>query len=276
MRAVSDSAMLTFRCNICGSQCEAQRSELSREAPSCATCGSTVRMRSLIYMLTKELFGRPMAIDDIDPPRPDIEGIGMSCWDGYALRLPHRVKFTNTYYHQAPFLDITDIKPEQHGTLDFIISSDVFEHVQAPVQRAFDNARRMLKPGGVLVFSVPWFPAHWWKRHSIEHFPELHDFKIAEEGGKWILHNVTAAGVEQRFDDLIFHGGPGSTLEMRVFSRWALIRHLKRAGFVDITFHDKDVPEFGLHWPHAWSTPLTARAPSRKWLLGNRRTVGER
>ena len=34
--------------------------------------------------------------------------------------------------------------------------------------------------------------------------------------------NWTADGRIETFDDLVFHGGPGSTLEMRVFSEDAL------------------------------------------------------
>lgn len=46
------------------------------------------------------------------------------------------------------------------------------------------------------------------------------------------------SGKHEDFRDLVFHGGPGSTLEMRVFSRESVIDNLGKASFVDIRFHD--------------------------------------
>ncbi len=71
-----------------------------------------------------------MAISEINPPRPDLVGIGMSCWDGYVAPLSHRLAFKNTFYHQEPKVDITNIDQGMVGTLDFIVSSDVFEYVE--------------------------------------------------------------------------------------------------------------------------------------------------
>ncbi|MGH9903496.1 MAG: hypothetical protein ACRD68_16940, partial [Pyrinomonadaceae bacterium] len=79
-------------------------------------------------MLSTELFGESLALTDF-PERRDISGIGMSDWDGYAAPLALKLGYQNTYYHQEPKLDITSIEPALESTLDFIISSDVFEHV---------------------------------------------------------------------------------------------------------------------------------------------------
>ncbi len=43
------------------------------------------------------------------------------------------------------------LDPKLEGQLDFVISSDVFEHVPPPVDIAFENTRRMLRPGGLFV-----------------------------------------------------------------------------------------------------------------------------
>jgi len=56
---------------------------------------------------------------------------------------------------RQPYLDITQPHPDQYGTYDFILSSDVFEHVAIPVERAFEEAFRLLKPHGVLCITVP-------------------------------------------------------------------------------------------------------------------------
>ena len=216
-------------------------------------------MRSIVQVLTTELFGRSMSISEIAPPRPDIVGIGMSCWDGYAVPLAHRIGYTNTYYHQPPLLDITDIDPSMEGTLDFVISTDVYEHVAPPVSLAFTNTKRLLKPDGVFVFSVPFSHPGGEMHPTQEHFPNLFKYEIIEADGKFTLKNTTRSGEVEHFDNLVFHGGPGTTLEMRVFSEWSLLAELEQAGFQEVTIYsDSDLPH-GIYWKNKWSVPVSAR-----------------
>ena len=72
----------------------------------------------------------------------------------------------------------------------------------------------MLRQGGLLLLTVP----YGLQPETIEHFPELHEFTLVERDGGCELHNLTKSGVRQTFRNLVFHGGRGSTLEMRVFS----------------------------------------------------------
>jgi len=55
-RAVGRDAADTvaFRCNICAAACRVAPASLSRETPSCAKCGSTVRMRAIVHLLTTD------------------------------------------------------------------------------------------------------------------------------------------------------------------------------------------------------------------------------
>lgn len=265
-----DKQHVTFKCNICGTDQNVDIARLTREEPSCETCGSTVRMRSIVQVLTRELFGKSMTIAEIDPPRPDIVGIGMSCWDGYAAPLAHRIAFRNTYYHQEPRVDITDIRADMVGTLDFIVSTDVFEHVEPPVSRAFVNARRLLKrasksqPGGVFVFTVPYFHPGEEGVVTTENFPGLHKYTvIKQDGAEPILRNVRKDGSIEYFYHLCYHGGPGETLEMRRFSEWSVLEELKAAGFNDITTYRNDDLEFGIRWPFRCSAPIAARVVKR-------------
>jgi SAM-dependent methyltransferase len=158
-----------------------------------------------------------------------------------------------------PKLDISN--PEVPENLvqasDFIISSEIFEHVVPPVRRAFENTFKMLKPGGILVLTVPY--GTW--TETIEHCPELYDFTIIADNESYRLENVTRSGEAQEFHDLVFHGGPGSTLEMRVFAEAALLQHLAEAGFEAITVHR--TPDFphGIWWLEPWAFPLSARRP---------------
>lgn len=245
---------LNYRCNICGSACHQFAGALRREAASCTSCGSTVRMRAMIHALSCALFGRGIALPDF-PETTGIKGIGMSDWDGYAVPLAKKLGYLNTYYHQEPRLDITNISGSDAGSVDFIISTDVFEHVCPPVSVAFANALAMLKPGGAFVFSVPYTRSG----ETIEHFPDLHDFRIEERDGKRILLNKTREGVEQTFPDLVFHGGPGDTLEMRLFSESGLLRELADAGFQDVSIMREPCFEFGIWHATDDSLPIIAR-----------------
>ena len=246
---------IRFRCNICGRTDNAPSERLSREQVSCR-CGSTVRFRSIVHVLSLELFGTSMAIPDI-PKRSDLVGLDMSGAATYAHPLERRLGYINTFLHKPPFLDITAPAGEWMSRCDFLISSDVFEHVAPPVSRAFENSLLLLKPGGVLILTVPYRPAG----KTVEHFPELHDFRLEDRDGRRSLINTTLDGRVQEFDQLVFHGGEGETLEMRVFSLPDLIEELQGAGFVEIRVHDAPVPEFGILWPQKWSLPISARRP---------------
>lgn len=267
--APENNAPHNFQCNICNANNIVPPEKLTREEPTC-TCGSTVRMRSIIHALTMELFGKSLNISDIDPPRPDIVGIGMSCWDGYAIPLAHRVAYKNTYYHQEPFLDITNIDPAMEGSLDFIISTDVYEHVAPPVSIAFENTLRLLKPNGVFIFTVPYFHTGEKRVQTTEHFPDLHNYDLQESENGYRLVNTTRKGETQIYEDLVFHGGPGTTLEMRVFSEWSVLRELKRAGFNDLTIYGAPEPKHGILWPLKHSMPIAARVKRDKkfWQFG--------
>lgn len=249
------AAHVRFRCNLCGASQAVAPTRISREVPSCDACGSTVRFRAMAHLVVLEVLGTAAALPDLAPQR-GIRGVGLSDDDRYARPLARLFDYTNTYYHQAPRLDIADPPAEWHGRFDFVVASDVFEHVLPPVDRAFAGARALLKPGGVLVFTVPFSL----EPDTVEHFPELCDWRLEERAGTWRLHNVTRDGRAQTFDRLVFHGGPGSTLEMRLFSRDALLRNFEAAGFARVRIAAEACPGFGIEWPEPWSVPIVAYA----------------
>lgn len=255
---VSASGTLFFRCNICGANCDILLDRLERETRSCESCGSTPRYRALIRALTLALFKKPIALPDLERHR-EITGLGLTDWDNYATRLAEKFTYQNTFYHQEPKLDISDPAITRHliSSQDFIISSDVFEHVAPPVDKAFRNAWTILKPGGVFVLTVP----YGLQAETIEHFPDLNDYGVVSQEVSYVLRNVTTAGEIQEFRELVFHGGPGTTLEMRVFAQDDLLRRLSQTGFDEVYIHR--TPDFahGIWWPEPWSLPITARKP---------------
>ena len=253
--ALAPEAIVPFRCNLCGTRNVVAFAQLARETPSCAGCGSTVRFRAIAHVLTTELFGADATVVDL-PKRKDIVGIGLSDAPAYALPLARKFRYTNTYFHTEPRVDIANVPPEMCGRYDFLIASDVFEHVAPPVSRAFVNARRILKPGGVFVFTVPFEL----EGDTVEHFPDLADFRTVEANGRWTLYNRTRDGRDEAFGDLVFHGGTGTTLEMRVFSRAALEREFDEAGFSSVRVAAEPCLARGIVWPDSWSVPMVARA----------------
>jgi len=249
---------VAFQCNICGARCRVDKDQLQREVASCNGCGSTPRARAIIRALSLGLFNQNLILPNF-PESRDLSGLGMSDWDGYAVRLAETFRYTNTYYHKEPKLDISspEVPKYLEQSSDFIISSEVFEHVVPPVSQAFENTFKMLKPGGVFVLTVPYGT----KTQTLEHFPELHDFTLTADAGTYRLENVTQSGEIQEFQDLVFHDGPGTTLEMRVFAQAGLLRNLAEAKFEAITVHCTPDLEHGIWWPEPWSFPLSARRP---------------
>jgi SAM-dependent methyltransferase len=244
---------LAYACNICGAANVARIETLERETRSCHRCGSTVRSRSMIDLLSRALFGASLPIPRF--PRDSRKcGVGLSDSHVYALRLARKLAYVNTYYHQAPRLDACSPDPALHGSCDFVLASDVLEHVVPPVDAAFSGIHSMLRAGGVLVGSVPYSL----KQATTEHFPHLHAFHIDGRPGARRLHNRRRDGVEETFDALVFHGGDGATLEMREFSRASLTAELEAAGFSRIRFAEEDVYEWGIVWLKPWSIPFVA------------------
>lgn len=74
---------------------------------------------------------------------------------------------TSHYYKDVPHgqykgphrsEDLTALTFADH-TFDIVISCDVFEHVFNP-DKAYAEIARVLKPGGMHIFTLPWIPAH--------------------------------------------------------------------------------------------------------------------
>lgn len=247
-----------FVCNVCGHLNRDIPLEhiQSREYQSCGYCRSSLRMRSVMHALSLELFGRAMTLPEF-PEDKSIAGLGMSDWEGYADRLKSKLGYVNTFYHTEPRLDITNVPETAAGTQRFLISSDVFEHIPvSALDAAFSNSRKLLRPDGVFIFTVPFVK----EGETREHFPRMHDFRIIETNGKRFLYNRTVSGEEEIFDDLCFHGGDGMTLEMRMFSEPDLKRRLHEAGFSSVRVYTDHVPDYGILWPMDWAVPIAARA----------------
>jgi hypothetical protein len=248
----------TFICNICGGSClrlpQGDGAGLGRETQNCPVCGSTLRLRALIALLSQELFGVLLALPEF-PVLKGIRCIGMSDAPDLARRLAEKFDYTNTFYHQAPRFDVTNPDERDRGRYDFILSSEVMEHVPPPVERAFATLHSMLKADGFLLLTTP----YTLEEKTTEHFPDLYDYTLAAPSGKTVLVNRRRDGSIEVFENLVFHGGHGSTIEVRVFSEKSLREALLQEGFDEIHFATENYPEFGVEHAEAWSLPIAAR-----------------
>jgi len=255
---------MPFQCNICGGSSDEDPRRFNREKPTCAACGSSLRSRSLTYLLSLELFGAGIPLPSF-PTLKEVCGLGLSDWEGYARRLAEKFDYRNTFFHQAPRFDINDPPAGSDGQYDFITAAEIFEHVPPPAAAAIANAFRLLKPAGVLVMSVPWLL----DGETREHFPNLYHFEVVNLGGAPVLVNRRSDGGVEVFDSLSFHGGHGSTVEMRVFTLPSLLDNLRAAGFAEIKILREEEPRYGIVRVEDYSLPIAARkgpfAFPREW-----------
>ena len=244
-----------FRCNVCGRANRAPAGGLDRERPSCASCGSNVRVRGLLLALSEELLGTNLALPEF-PRIKSLRGLGLSDSPQYADLLAEKLDYRNTFFHREPYFDITRVDEGQLGRYDFVLASEVFEHVPPPAEVAFANAFRLLREGGVLVFTVPYSldPA------TAERFPGLHEYGLARVGGSTVLVNRTREGELRVTDDLVFHISFGDpALEMREFSEADLKSRLVAAGFSEVRIFSEDYAPYGIVRAENWSLPIVAR-----------------
>lgn len=243
--------MVAFTCNVCGAWNRVER--FATEPASCA-CGSNVRVRALVHLLSMELFGQSLPLPDF-PRLRAIRGLGMTDKPGYAEILAEKFTYTNTQFDRPPRFDLRERHPELEGSFDFILAADVLEHIAPPVERALEEACRLLKPYGFFGVTVYCNP----QDRLREHFPELHEYRVVPLGDTAVLVNRRRDGSLEVREDLVLHGGSGATLEMREFGISALSAALLGAGFREVFCLAEDLPEIGVLFDADVSQPLVAR-----------------
>jgi len=78
--------LIHFACNVCGA--ENAVASLPREGKTCE-CGSSARFRSVVRAISLGLFEDDLPLWRF-PARPDLRGLGMTDWGGYAIPLAQR------------------------------------------------------------------------------------------------------------------------------------------------------------------------------------------
>ena len=247
--------MPQFTCNLCGAVNQWDGKPLDREAATCAGCQSSVRTRGLMLALSRELFGIETALDDF-PRLKSVRGLGTSDSRYYADKLAERFDYRNTFYDREPRFDISRPPAQDAADYDFIVSSEVLEHVVPPALDAFRNIAALLKPSGAFVFTVP-YSLH---PQMVEHYAGVMSHGVAELEGRTVVVARMRDGSTHVFEDPIFHVGvTGPSLEMREFSENGLRRLLADAGFTGVRIHAEAYAPFGVVPAENWSLPVSAR-----------------
>ena len=249
--------VIEYHCNICGTRNRLDKTQFHRELAACRKCGANARFRGIIHVLGAMLGENHNLVLKDWPVRKDIVGAGMSDWSGYADLLKRKFSYENTFYDHEPKLDIMNLSQKYVGKYNFVICSDVFEHILTPLQQGFDNLFQLLKPGGKLIFSVPYTHA----AETVEHYPGLRDYEIVNFQGEKIVINRDETGHLQAYNQPVFHGGEGATLEMRIFCESDILGRLKKGGFSDIHVYDQPQLSIGYYWP-----PLASADPNAPLL----------
>ena len=246
---------LDFQCNVCGTHVvQWPLAAIDRDLPSCPGCGSSVRMRSVVHLLSMALFGQSLVLPHWQRRR-EITGLGLSDWSGYGRWLALKTDYTNTFFHTEPRLDICNAPETRAGTADYLISTEVFEHVPPPASRAFEGAAKMLKPGGVFIFTTPFSN----DAETVEHFPFLYEWEIVERGGRHVLINKRKDGTRRRVRQPRLSRRARHDRGDAPLQPGGADARIKAAGFSEIQVFDTPVFDYGIiHW-HPWSLPILAR-----------------
>jgi hypothetical protein len=235
----------SFLCSACLRPSFAPKNSIGRESFNCHWCKATSRERAIFLQIHWQYMQRKMK-----NPFRKLSILGVS--DGHLtstiLSKIYRKNYINYQYHLDPKLDITNVQASLIDNADIISCSEVLEHVEPPIQNAFDGLYKLLKVNGALVLSVPHTDE---QGEHVEHFPVMRNSQIVKRNEQLVLIGEDTSGNSVSFDNLIFHGGIGTTLEYRVFSKSSLIDHLKVAGFGDLLIK-RNYKLFGISW-EPWS-----------------------
>jgi hypothetical protein len=185
--------------------------------------------------------------------------IGMSDWDTLANSLSARddVEYTNTFYHCAPYIDICEVPPYLREVAHIVICSDVIEHVPYPVENAIVGLSNVIKTGGYLVLSVPYD----FRDFTTEHYSDLTNLTVVDVGSEFVVVGRNATNEVQTRANPVFHGGPGTTLEMR-FMAWNHVLGATASAGLELVTLAPELEEDGLIWLHDFGrTALFRKTP---------------
>lgn len=193
-----------------------------REGVQCAYCRASWRVRQLAELLLGDIAARAgkhygtissMVRDHAVHALTIAEINKVPGLHGYLLRLP---RLSYSEYGGANSEDLMALS-YQDATFDYVVTSDTLEHVP-DFDRALSEIRRVLKPGGKHIFTIP---VIWGRRTVLR----------AEAGSEGIHHHLPPS----------HHGGPEiSPDDYLVFNEFGddIVQRIESAGFSTAVVRD--------------------------------------
>jgi len=186
-----------------------------REFGYCLLCRASNRKRQVCYLLRRELKMKNIGKITTTASILNAESTG-----GLHNSLKHNVNYISSEYFGNKYKSGEMVNGILHVNLldthfddnkfDFILTSDVMEHIPEPYQ-AFREIRRILKPGGAHIFTVPFYQTHYF------------DEKRAEIRDNRVIHHM----------EPMYHMDPNNPNGILVYNIFSLemVLHLSRIGF---------------------------------------------
>ena len=197
-----------------------------REQPVCPKCGQNTRLRFMFWAVKREFSSIKSEtiyiqeqvtsfFDLLQNHFPDITGSEFLGNDVAPGQLINGIR--NEDCHRLSFPD---------NSIGLYISNDIFEHIP-DVKAAFAEAKRVLAPQGVLLFSTPFSP---YTKKTI---------KRADYEGEQLVH----------YEPPRYHGNPLSGEGSLVFSDYGqdLFEILRECGFSQISILCSDDYKYGFY-----------------------------
>ena len=209
---------------------------MAREAPTCVHCGSSVRLREVAATVGREVLRHYRRGPRLAEPQGP---------DRHRLQRPRGVRRAPRAGHDVPEHLVSSGAPRRRDRLDLLRRTSLRLR---GVQR---RARAHPGPGRPSLRQSLRDPQPRWharsqradaRRTHPRALPRAHRTSTPSRTRTvWVLVGTRLDGSAFTARDVVFHGGPGTTAEMRVHGRDDVRAHLHRAGFVDVVEHrDED------------------------------------
>jgi SAM-dependent methyltransferase len=202
-----------IKCTVCGSLAMMKRiKENLRESCDCSACGATNRKRQIALVVCDAVRRtRGGGVDSIrDLPRyPNLAIYNTETGGAFARELSRMKNYSASEYFGPEHKSGETVKGKMHQDLmalsfdsesiDFVLSSDVFEHIPYPY-KAHAEVFRVLKPKGRHIFTVPFYKTKFLDEHrtsidadgNITHIkPAMHHGDPVRSEGA-LVHNIFA------------------------------------------------------------------------------------
>lgn len=188
------------------------------------------------------------------PPDWSLRGLFLSDSPDFFAFFSRKWDVSNVFYHKYPVLDLFSVPDAAKKSFNFVVCSDVLEHVGGSPLAALEGLRALLKPGGAAVVTVPiGDPVE-----TVEHYPGMVDYKVLDGPAvQWRDESGTVT-VDNNPE---MHGGDGLVVAFRRFGKSEFENQVVAAGFTCIQ-EIGSLPSLGI-----WALPEGQK--SGVFLLSN-------